>query len=136
MAIAVRHLLPTARVLGVEPQSADNGRRAFLSGRVERVDHPRTMADGLKPGALGEHTLAAIRANVDEMLTVTEEEMRTTLRFLWERMKLVVEPSGAVGLAAVFHRKPQIEGDVVGVILSGGNADIGAVADWFRAAQA
>lgn len=134
--LAVKHLLPKARVIGVEPQGADNGNRAFRSGKIERVEHPDTMADGLRPKALGEHTFAVIREHVDDMLTVSEEEIRATLAFMWSRMKLIVEPSGAVGLAPVFHRRLGLEGKRIGVVVSGGNADIGAVADWFRAPKA
>ncbi|MDH4248406.1 MAG: pyridoxal-phosphate dependent enzyme, partial [Deltaproteobacteria bacterium] len=96
----------------------------------------RTMADGLKPKALGELTFQVIREQVDDMLTVSEAEIRATLRFLWNRMKLVIEPSGAVSLAPVYHALPRFKGKRVGVILSGGNADIGAVADWMRAPTA
>lgn len=132
-AIAFKHRLPSARVIGVEPEGSACGKLAFQSGRIERVPSPATMADGLKPHALGEHTFAVIRAHVDQMLTVTEEEIRSTLAFLWGRMKLVVEPSGAVGLAALFHRRAGLEGAKVGVILSGGNADLQAVARWIGA---
>lgn len=135
-ALAVKHLMPGARVIGVEPAGADNGNRAWRSGRIERVAQPKTMADGLKPKAVGEHTFAVIREYVDDMLTVTEEEIRSTLAFLWQRMKLVVEPSGAVALAPVFHGRIAPAGARVGVIISGGNADVGAVADWFRAPRA
>lgn len=135
-ALAVKHLLPRARVIGVEPEGANNGQRAFRAGRIERVEHPRTMADGLKPQALGDLTFSVIREWVDDMVTVTEEEIRSTLAFVWTRMKLVVEPSGVVGLAPVFHNKLGLEGQRVGVIFSGGNADLGAVADWLRAPTA
>ncbi|HUJ77313.1 MAG TPA: pyridoxal-phosphate dependent enzyme, partial [bacterium] len=135
-AVTTKSLLPQARVVGVEPEGADKGNQAFRAGRIVRVEHPHTMADGLKPQALGELTFALIRAHVDQMLTVSEEEIRSTLDFLWTRMKLVVEPSGAVALAPVFHGKLPVRGQRVGVILSGGNADVGAVADWLRAPQA
>jgi len=135
-AITVKHRLPDAQVIGVEPEGADNGNRAFRSGTIESVEHPNTMADGLKPHALGNHTFAVISRLVDEMVTVSEEEIRSTLQFLWTRMKLVVEPSGAVGLAPIFHRKLKLKGKRIGVILSGGNADVGAVSDWFRAPEA
>lgn len=131
-AVTVKHLQPGCRVMGVEPEGANNGNLSFLSGKIERVEHPQTMADGLKPKSLGEHTLQAIRTHVDGMFMVSEEEIKETLAFLWQRMKLLVEPSGAVGLAAVFHGKTGLQGKRIGVILSGGNADIGAVADWFR----
>lgn len=135
-ALAVRYLYPRARIIGVEPEGADNGNRAFRSGKLERVENPRSMADGLKPKSLGEHTLAVIRAHVDEMVTVSEEEIRAALAFLWQRMKLLVEPSGAVALAAVLNGQLAAGSPCVGVILSGGNADVGAVADWLRAPSA
>jgi threonine dehydratase len=135
-AIATKHLLPKARVIGVEPEGANNGQRAFRSGRIERVEHPRTMADGLRPQALGELTFAVIRQHVDDMVTVSEEEIRSTLEFVWTRMKLIIEPSGVVGLAPVLHRKLGLAGQRIGVICTGGNADIGAIADWLRAPKA
>ena len=133
--VAVKGKRPQARVIGVEPEGANNGQRAFRSGRIEVVPKPDSFADGLRPKALGEHTFAIIRDNVDDMVTVSEEEIRQTLSFLWSRMKLVVEPSGAVGLAPVYLRRLGLQGARVGVILSGGNAEIGAVADWLRAGE-
>ncbi len=135
-AVATRALLKLARVIGVEPEGANNGTLAFRAGRIVRVEHPHSMADGLQPKAVGELTFALIREHVHDMVTVSEEEIRSTVDFLWNRMKLLVEPSGAVGLAAVLHGKLPVGGKRVGVILSGGNADIGAVADWLRAEKA
>jgi threonine dehydratase len=134
--IAIRHLLPQARVIGVEPEGSNTGNLSFRAGKIVKVERPRTMADGLKPQALGEHTFAVIRENVDDMVTVSEEEIRATLAFVWTRMKLVIEPSGVVGLAPVFHRKLGLSGKRIGVVMSGGNADVGAVGDWLRAPQA
>ena len=134
-AIAVKHVLPKSRVIGVEPAGADNGGRAFSSGKIEVVEHPDTFADGLRPKALGDHTFAVISKLVDQMVTVSEDDFRQALEFLWSRMKLVVEPSGAVALAPVLLRHLGLEGKRVGVILSGGNADIGAVADWLRSSK-
>lgn len=131
-AIVMKHELPEARVIGVEPEGSDCGNRAFRSGRIEEVPNPQTFADGLKPTALGDLTFAVIRDSVDGMLTVSEEEIRSTLAFLWGRMKMVVEPSGAVALAPLFHKKLDLQGARVGVLITGGNADIGAVADWLR----
>ncbi len=129
-AIAVTQRQPAARVIGVEPAGADNGTRAFRAGKLVTVTQPHTMADGLKPKSLGPHTFAVMGQLVDDMVTVSEEELRSTLAFLWTRMKLVVEPSGAAALAALFHRKLSLPAGPVGVIISGGNADIGAVAAW------
>jgi threo-3-hydroxy-L-aspartate ammonia-lyase len=132
-AVATRALLKNAQIIGVEPEGAPNGTRAFREGRIVRIEHPHTMADGLMPKAVGEWTFALMRQHVSEMITVTEDEIRATVDFLWNRMKLLVEPSGAVPLAPVLHGKIPVQGKRVGVILSGGNADVIKVADWLRA---
>jgi threonine dehydratase len=139
-AVATRALLKAAKVIGVEPEGAANGTLSFRAGQIVRVEKPETMADGLRPKALGDLTFALIRAHVHAMVTVTEDELRRTVDFLWNRMKLIVEPSGAAALAAVLHGKLPSEfpmqGQRIGVILSGGNADVGAVAEWLRAERA
>lgn len=129
-ALVVKHERPGARVIGVEPEGSDCGTRAFRSGKIERVEKPETFADGLKPHALGRLTFAVIHEHVDDMVTVSEDEIRAALAFLWNRMKLVVEPSGAVALAPLLQRRCGLEGKRVGVLLTGGNADIAAVAEW------
>ncbi len=129
-ALAVGQKLPAARVIGVEPEGAANGTLAFRSGRIEVVNNPVTHADGLKPKALGDLTFALIRKHVHDMITVGEGEIRVALEFLWSRAKLLVEPSGAVGLAPLLSGNAGLAGLRVGVILSGGNADIPAVAAW------
>ncbi len=132
-ALVMKHELPESKVIGVEPEGSDCGARAFRAGRIERVEKPETFADGLKPHALGAKTFAVIREHVDEMVTVSEEEIRSALAFLWNRMKLVVEPSGAVALAPLLAGRLGLKGRRVGVLLTGGNADILAVAEWLRA---
>ncbi|HEX7928019.1 MAG TPA: pyridoxal-phosphate dependent enzyme, partial [bacterium] len=89
-AVAAKGMVKNVRVIGVEPAGANNGYLAKQAGRIVKVEHPSTMADGLRPNAVGSHTLAHIVNVVDEMVTVTEEELRSTLYFLWNRMKLVV----------------------------------------------
>ena len=131
-AIVMKHELPDSQVIGVEPEGSDCGNRAFRAGQIETVPNPTTFADGLKPPALGELTFAVIREMVDQMVTVSEAEIRAALDFLWNRMKLVVEPSGAVSLAPLFHGKLGLKGNRVGVLITGGNADIAAVAGWLR----
>lgn len=135
-AIAAKGMIKDVRVIGVEPESANKATLAKQQGRIVKIPNSPSMADGLKPNAVGDITLAHIMTLVDEMVTVSEEEIRSTTEFLWNRMKILVEPSGACALAAVFHGKVNVKGMRAGVILSGGNADIGAVADWFRAAKA
>ncbi len=115
---------PRCRVIGVEPELADDATRTFRTGVIQRADNPQTIADGLRTPSLGAVTWPVIREHVSEMLTVTEDEIVATMGFLWERMKLVVEPSGAVALAALLNRDELRGFGRVGVILSGGNVDL------------
>jgi threo-3-hydroxy-L-aspartate ammonia-lyase len=126
-AIAARHLSPRCRVVGVEPELADDATRSFRSGVLQRVDNPRTVADGARTPCLGRITFPLVRALVDEMVTVSEAEIIATLAFVWERLKLVVEPTGVLGLAAALAGKLELRGLRVGVILSGGNVDLAAM---------
>ena len=130
--IAARRLSPRCRVIGVEPQGADDAARSFRSGKLERCDHPQTIADGARPPSLSPLTFSIIRANVDDIVTVSDSELVAAMRFLWERMKLVVEPTGALGLAALLPGRVGVAGQRVGVILSGGNVDVVEAAEHFR----
>jgi threo-3-hydroxy-L-aspartate ammonia-lyase len=119
-ATVAKALVPSIRVIGVEPVAGDDTRRSLKSGRRVQIDVPRTIADGLQAAVPGEQTFEVNRRLVDDVVTVTDEEILSAMRFLFERMKLVVEPSGAVGVAALMARRiPRVED--VGVILSGGN---------------
>ena len=89
------------------------------------MQNPRTIADGARTPSLGTLTFPLVRANVDDMVTVSDDDLVHTMRFLWERMKLIVEPTGALGLAAALRGKVEVKGRRVGVILSGGNVDLG-----------
>jgi threonine dehydratase len=122
-AIATRHLAPSARIYGAEPLLADDAARSLHSGTIQPALPPRTMADGLLT-SLCERTFKAIQTNVDDILTVTEEQITEAMRLMWERMKIVVEPSAAVPLAAVLANRSLFEGKRVGIIVSGGNADL------------
>jgi threonine dehydratase len=113
------------RVVGVEPELADDATRSFNTGRLHTVHNPPTIADGTRTPSLGEITFPLVRAYVDAMQTVSEEAIMAAVRFLFYRLKLVVEPSGALGLAALLSGKVAAAGRT-GVILSGGNVD-GAV---------
>jgi threonine dehydratase len=125
-ALAARGMAPGCRVVGVEPEMADDATRSFRSGELQRVHNPPTVADGLRTPSLGSLTFPLVRAHVDEMRTVTEGEIVEAMRFLWGRAKLVVEPSGAVSLAPLLAGIPELRGRRVGVILSGGNVDLPA----------
>ena len=113
------------RVVGVEPELADDATRSFRTGTLQRVHNPPTIADGLRTPALGAVTWPLVRRHVAEMVTVTEAQIVEAMRFYWERMKLVVEPSGAVALAGLLSHAALREAGRVGVVISGGNVDLG-----------
>jgi threonine dehydratase len=127
--IAARHLRPTIRIFGVEPELANDTYLSFAAGERVKIDSPPTIADGLRSTSPGALTFPILKRNVEQMLLVSEDEIRETVKFLMMRMKIVVEPSGAVPAAAVLFKKlpPGIER--VGVIISGGNVDYEALAD-------
>jgi threonine dehydratase len=122
--IAARHLSPECRVIGVEPDGADDAARSFRSGTLQRIEHPKTIADGARTPSLGAITFAIIRQNVDDIVTVADDDIVAAMRFLWERAKLVVEPTGALALAAALSGRVPVTGRRIGVIISGGNVDI------------
>jgi threonine dehydratase len=122
-AIAVKSSNPSCRVIGVEPELADDATRSFYTGRLHTVHNPQTIADGTRTPSLGSITFPLVRQFVDDMLTVSEQEIIEAVRFLFYRLKLVVEPSGALGVALVLKKdKPVLQGNI-GVIISGGNID-------------
>jgi threonine dehydratase len=121
-AIAARGVMPNCRVIGVEPEVADDAARSFASGELQTVANPPTIADGTRTPSLGRLTFPLIRKHVDAFATVSEDAIREAVRFLFFRLKLVVEPSGALGVAALLSGAVQPAGRV-GVILSGGNID-------------
>jgi threonine dehydratase len=122
-AIATKSLCPKAKVIGVEPKNADDAFRSFRDGKIYPSINPNTIADGLKT-SLGSYTFKVIRENVDEIITVTEEEIVNAMEFLWSRMKHVVEPSGAVSLSGVLSKKIDLQQKRVGIVISGGNIDL------------
>ncbi len=121
-AVAAKTLSPKCRVIGIEPELADDAVRSFQTGRIHTVKNPPTIADGTRTPSLGKIPFGLIRQHVDDMRTVTEEAIVAAVRFFFYRMKLVVEPSGALGLAALASRSIPAAGRV-GVIISGGNID-------------
>jgi threonine dehydratase len=127
-AIAAKHFNPNCRVIGVEPAAGDDGQRAFRAGKLVSIGLPDTIADGARTMSLGKITFALIQRHVDDMLTVTDAELLKWMFYLWERMKIVVEPTGALAAAALLEGKVQAKGKRVGVVLSGGNADVRALA--------
>ena len=122
--IAAKHLSPRCRVIGVEPAAGDDGLRAFRSGKLETIKLPDTIADGARTTSLGKITFALIQKHVDDFLTVTDEELLRSMFFLWERMKMLVEPTGALAACALLEKKLVAKGKKVGVVISGGNVDL------------
>ncbi len=124
VALAVKETRPACRVIGIEPELADDAARSFRSGVLHSVENPPTIADGTRTPSLGRVNFPLVLRYVDALETVTEEEIKAAVRFLFYRMKLVVEPSGALGVAALLSgRLPELRGKPVGVVLSGGNMD-------------
>ncbi len=126
-ALATKRLSPGCGVIGVEPEAGDDATRSFKTGVLHTVHNPRTIADGARTASLGILTFPLVRQHVDDMVTVSDAEIVEALRFVWERMKLVVEPTGALGLAAALASRVDVPGHRVGVIVSGGNADVAAI---------
>jgi len=122
-AIAAAAVSPSTRVIAAEPAEADDAYRSLQSGRIEPSINPRTIADGLRT-SLGELTFAALRRHVDSIVTVPEDAIRTAMRQVWERMKIIIEPSAAVPLAALLLGRIDTAGKRTGIILSGGNVDL------------
>jgi threonine dehydratase len=131
-ALAAKHVSPGVRVVGVEPEAGDDATRSFKTGVLQTVSNPRTIADGARTPSLGRLTFPLVREMVDDMVTVSDAEIVAAMRPLWERLKLVVEPTGALGLAAALAGRVATAGRRVGVILSGGNVDLAAAGDLFR----
>ena len=130
-AIAARELSPGVKCIGVEPAAGDDVTRSFQTKTIQRVHNPDTIADGARTAAPGAITFPLILHHVQAMLTVTDDELLRTMFFIWERMKLIVEPTGALGAAALLEGKfgaDAIKGKRIGVIFSGGNADVKALA--------
>ena len=124
--IAAKGLLPRIKVIGIEPKNADDAYRSFQSGIRLPVVNPNTIADGLRT-SVGEKTFPIIQEYVDDIVTVSEEQIIDAMKFYWERMKLVVEPSGAVPLAGLLSGNIEpslIKNKRIGLIISGGNIDL------------
>jgi threonine dehydratase len=121
-ATAAKALRPSIRVIGVEPAAGNDTALSLEAGKRVRIEVPQTIADGLQAPVPGELTFEVVSRLVDEIVTVTDEEIVDAMTFLFDRMKLVVEPSGAVGVAAVLHdRIAAAGGNEFGIVVSGGN---------------
>lgn len=123
-AIAVKTLSPNCRVVGVEPAKADDATRSFYTKTLQTVHNPNTIADGARTPSLGHLTFPLVLHYVDDMVTVSDEAMRRNLFFLWERLKIVIEPTGVLAATALLERTVTMPNARIGVILSGGNVDL------------
>ncbi|HEY5059652.1 MAG TPA: pyridoxal-phosphate dependent enzyme [Gaiellaceae bacterium] len=128
-ATAAKALLPEIRVVGVEPEAGDDTRRSLAEGTRVPIEIPRTIADGLQTSTPGELTFEVNRRLVDEVVTVTDAEILDAMSFLFDRLKVVTEPSGAVGVAALLAGRIDVGGKRVGVVLSGGNVGVARFAE-------
>jgi threonine dehydratase len=131
-ALAAEALAPSCRVIGVEPAAGDDATRSFRTRTLQTCDNPRTVADGARTHSLGTLTFPLILNLVTHMTTVDDPALLRTMFYLWERLKLLVEPTGALGAAALFEGNVVVGGCRVGVILSGGNVDLSQVAAWMQ----
>jgi threonine dehydratase len=123
-ATAAKAMLPTCQVFGVEPQAGNDGQQSFQSGRIVHIDTPDTIADGAQTQHLGNHTFPVIQQRVDAILTVDDNALVDAMTFFAGRMKMIVEPTGCLGAAALFSRQIDLQGKRVGVVISGGNVDL------------
>lgn len=121
--ISAKTLKPEIRVIGAEPEEADDAYRSFISGELKPVYSTNTIADGLRT-SLGNLPFSIIKDRVDDIITVSEESIITAMRFIWERMNMIIEPSCAVPIAAVFNNPDRFKGKKVGIIITGGNVDL------------
>jgi threonine dehydratase len=126
--LAARALSPRCKIWGVEPQAGDDGRRSLAAGEIVHIATPETIADGAQTQHLGELTFPIIRREVAGILTATDAQLVEAMRFFAERMKLVVEPTGCLGFAGTRHAGVPVAGSRVGIIVSGGNVDLGRYA--------
>lgn len=127
-ALATRALSPGCMLYGVEPEAGNDGQQSLRKGEIVHIDTPRTIADGAQTQHLGKLTFPIIQRDVNDILTVSDEELVACMRFFAERMKIVVEPTGCLGFAAARRMKEQLKGKKVGVLISGGNIDLGRFA--------
>jgi len=123
-AVAAKHLLPQIRVLGAEPERGNDMQQSLRAGRIVSIEVPRTICDGQQTQAVGKHPFEVIQALVSDVLTATDPGVVDAMRFAFERMKVVLEPSGACALAALMQHRGQFKGQHVGITLSGGNIGI------------
>ncbi len=130
-ALAAHALSPGCQVIGVEPEAGDDATRSFKTRTLQKVHNPDTIADGARTPYLGQLTFPLVLQYVHDMVTVTDRELLAAMLYVWERMKIVIEPTAALGAAGLFERRVSPPaGSRVGVIISGGNVDVRDVCRW------
>ncbi|WP_312782319.1 threo-3-hydroxy-L-aspartate ammonia-lyase [Acidovorax temperans] len=122
--LAAQAMAPGCRLVGVEPEAGNDGQQSFKAGHIVQIPTPHTIADGAQTQALGQLTFPIIAEGVEDMVTATDEQLVQALRFFAERMKIVVEPTGALAFAGVRNGSVDVRGKRVGVLISGGNVDL------------
>lgn len=128
-AVATHALAPQCRVIGVEPEAGDDATRSFKTGALQSCHNPDTVADGARTPSLGKLTFPLVLQRVHDMVTVNDTQLLAAMLYVWERMKIVVEPTGALGIAGLFEDKVSVpKGSRVGILISGGNVDVKALA--------
>lgn len=132
-AVAAKHLRSSIRIFGVEPEAGNDTWQSLRKGERVEIEIPKTIADGLQTPAPGKRTFPIVKELVEDILLVSDEELIATMRFVLERMKVLIEPSGAAAAAALMHHKIDVAGKRVGVVLSGGNVDLTRLAEYLTA---
>lgn len=128
--LAAKALVPQCKVVGVEPEAGNDGQQSIRAGHIVQIPTPHTIADGAQTQALGQLTFPIIQSGVEDMVTATDEQLALSLRFFAERMKIVVEPTGALSFAGAQYGGLDIRGARVGILISGGNVDLARYAQF------
>ena len=123
-ALSTRALAPQCVLYGVEPEAGNDGQQSFRSGEIVHIETPKTIADGAQTQHLGHYTFGIIKRDVNDILTAPDSDLVSAMKFFAARMKMVVEPTGCLGLAAALNMKDSLRGKRVGVLISGGNIDL------------
>jgi threonine dehydratase len=123
-ALSVCALSPQTKLYGVEPEAGNDGQQSFRTGSIVHIDTPQTIADGAQTQHLGQYTFEIIKRDVDDVLTVTDDELVDAMRFFASRMKMVVEPTGCLAFAAARRKGRALAGKRIGILVSGGNVDL------------
>ncbi len=129
-AVAAKHLNPKIRVVGVEPEAGNDAQQSKAAGRIIKIDTPQTIADGAQTQFVGQLTFPIIQELVDEIVTVSDAQLIEAMRFAASRMKMVIEPTGGLAMAAAMQGVVDVKGQRVGIIISGGNVDIAQLAKY------